>query len=64
MRDRKWATDLQHVWSSPLHYWRALSRAIRHGVRPSGPRDRLLNKCRKADARRERACERVRQEKR
>ncbi len=64
MENRKWATDLRQVWSSPLQYWRALSRAIRHSVRPSGPRERLLNKCRKADARRQQACEQVRQEKR
>lgn len=64
MTNRKLANDLQQIWISPLHYWRALSRALRHGVRPSGPRERLLNKCRKADAQRQRACEQVRQEKR
>lgn len=64
MTDRKLANDLQQVWASPLHYWRALSRAFWHSVRPKGPRERLLNKCRKANAACQRSCEQVRQEKR
>lgn len=47
-REKQWRV-LNKTWETPLEYWRSLSKAIAHAVRPAGPRDRLLRKCRLKD---------------
>jgi hypothetical protein len=50
VKDRKDFRDLGAVWMTPLQYWRVLTKALKHSVRPSGPRERLLRRCRKEAA--------------
>jgi hypothetical protein len=54
VKDRKDFRDPRAVWMTPLQYWRVLTKALKHSVRPSGPRERLLRRCRKEAAKQRR----------
>jgi len=47
MNNKRIKSQLNVIWSTPLQYWRLLISSLERSLRPSGPRDRLLHKCRK-----------------